>query len=217
MSTPKPLKRSDYEIAPDKLAVFLLGKVLVVGKMAGRIIETEAYGGRTDSASHGSRGITPRNEVMFGPPGHLYVYFTYGIHYCANVVGEKQGECGAVLLRALAPISGISAMKKNRFGLQGGEKKSEKKSLPKNQAETNLCSGPAKLTQALGITIKQNGADLVSSSGERKRLYIYDDGYEIPKYKTSPRIGISLEREASFRLKHWRFYIPGDPNLSRKG
>ena len=180
-------ERPVIAVAPD-----LLGMVLACGDRAGRIVEVEAYGGADDPASHGHRGRTPRNEVMFGPPGHLYVYFSYGMHWCANVVCEPDGRCGAVLLRALAPQRGIDAMWADR---------------PKARRARDLCSGPAKLTAALGITGDHNGADLleVASTVILQRR----DG-EPPGCATSGRVGISAATE-----RPWRWYVPGEPNISR--
>ncbi|MDQ3982855.1 MAG: DNA-3-methyladenine glycosylase, partial [Actinomycetota bacterium] len=110
-----------------------------------RLVETEAYRGPQDPGSHGYRGITPRTEVMFGPPGRLYVYFTYGMHWCANVVCGETGSCEAVLLRAGAPLVGVELMRSHRGGLP----------------DVLLASGPARLTQALGITNVHNGATLL--------------------------------------------------------
>ena len=109
----------------------LLGKLIVHGNRAGRIVETEAYLGIGDGAAHSARGVTPRTRVIFGPPGFAYVYMVYGMHYCLNVVAEQEGQAGCVLIRAIQPISGIA--------------------LP--------CNGPGKLTRALGITMKQNATD----------------------------------------------------------
>ncbi len=215
------LKRVDYEISPTDLAVELLGKVLVgPSGAAGRIVETEAYGGGDfnspsfDPASHGRNGMTERNKVMFGAAGHLYVYFTYGMHFCSNVVAGADGECAAVLLRALEPLEGIEKMRMRR--VKNRKKASQEIMGQKNRinnatkikiADTDLCSGPAKLTQALGIDRKHNGIDLAGG----KVAHIYDDGF-VPekKYKTSPRIGISSAKD----LK-WRFFIPDNPHLSR--
>ena len=135
----KPLKRafcdrSVHEVAPD-----LIGATLLVNGVGGVIVEVEAYH-HTDPAAHSFRGPTPRNSVMFGPPGFAYVYRSYGIHWCANFVCEKEGSASAVLIRALQPIHGIAAMRRRR-GLHD---------------ERALCSGPGKLCEALGITIKHS-------------------------------------------------------------
>lgn len=187
---------------------------------AGRIVEVEAYGGADDISSHGHRGKTKRNEVMFGPPGHLYVYFTYGMHWCSNVVCGEDGECAAVLLRALEPLAGIEQMRKAR---------------PAARKDTDLCSGPAKLTQALGITGDQNGIDLVAetngetNSGDTLRqpetasvsrlssstlgtaslsITIHDDGTPPPKSPAqTTRIGVKSDLP-------WRWHTPDNPHVS---
>ena len=181
------LERPVTAVAPD-----LLGMVLACGDRAGRIVEVEAYGGADDPASHGHRGRTPRNEVMFGPPGHLYVYFTYGMHWCANVVCEPDGRCGAVLVRALAPLGGLEEMWPAR---------------PKARRERDLCSGPAKLTAALGIDQRHNGADLLDPASPVS-LRLRASGP--PEWATSARIGITTATD-----RQWRWYVPGDPNVSR--
>jgi len=124
-----------------------LGKILIHGKTAGRIIETEAYLGVDDLAAHASRGITPRTKVLFGPPGHAYVYFIYGMHECLNFVCEPEGKAGCVLIRALEPLSGIDIMYRRR---------------KKAKRIQDLASGPGKLTQALAITRALNGSNLVT-------------------------------------------------------
>ncbi|MBU0579975.1 MAG: DNA-3-methyladenine glycosylase [Candidatus Margulisbacteria bacterium] len=171
----------------------LLGKYLVLktpqGKLAGKIVETEAYH-ENDPASHSYRGMTPRNKPMFGPPGFAYVYFTYGMHYCFNVVTEPNGKAGAVLIRAVEPIEGIALMKKNR----------RKKDLK------ILTNGPAKLAQAFGIDKKFNGVDLVKSN-----LNIYSDGKSNHQIKKSKRIGISVAEHALLR-----FYIKENKFVSVK-
>lgn len=160
--------------ARDAIAVArdLLGKVLVHGETAGIIVETEAYPGGDDLASHSAAGITKRTRVMFGPPGHAYVYFSYGMHTCMNVVVEPEGTGAGVLIRALEPILGLEIMRKRR---------------PAAHWDRDLASGPGKLTQALGITLDDYGADLtrgelvVRQPAKRKKFEI----------EATPRIGIS--------------------------
>jgi DNA-3-methyladenine glycosylase len=188
------LPRSFYDRDPLEVAPALLNKVLVRDGRAGRIVEVEAYRGDDDPASHAFRGLTPRNATMFGPPGHLYVYFTYGMHYCANVVCAHGGRGGAVLLRALAPFAGLDAMRAARGA----------------RRVTDLCSGPAKLCQALGIDRGLDGADLVRAD---RGVTILDDGVSPPAEPgVGTRVGISVATEHP-----WRFFVPGDPNVSRPG
>ena len=183
--------RSALEVAPE-----LLNKVLVVPDgRAGRIVEVEAYRGADDPGSHGFRGRAKRNATMFGPPGHLYVYFTYGMHWCANVVAETDGVAAAVLLRALTPLQGLDAMYAAR-GLAA-------------RRHRDLCSGPAKLTQALGIDGDLDGTDLVS--GDRG-VIIVDDGQPSPSTPAvTTRIGLSNGADLP-----WRFYVEGPPDISRR-
>ena len=174
-------------MAPD-----LLNKVLVHAGRAGRIVEVEAYRGGDDPASHAFRGPTPRTETMFGPPGHLYVYFSYGMHWCANAVTEEPGIPGAVLLRALIPLRGLDAMRAAR---------------PAARRKVDLANGPAKLCQALGIDGTADGSDLTRGPGPR----IVDDGWAPPRSPaTGPRVGISVATEHP-----WRFAVPGEPHVSR--
>jgi len=159
----------------------------------GRIVEVEAYRGSEDPASHAFGGPTRRNATMFGPPGHLYVYFTYGMHWCANAVCGPEGTGHAVLIRALAPVSGLPAMRAAR---------------PVGTTDRNLTSGPAKLCQAFGITATQDGADLVTGKGG---LTVADDGVPPPAQPgVSTRIGIRRAADLP-----WRFWVPGDPHVSR--
>jgi len=172
----------------------LLNKVLACADgRAGRIVEVEAYVGAIDPAAHTFRGKTKRNAVMFGPPGHMYVYFTYGMHWCCNTVCGDEGEGSGVLIRALEPLSGIERMREAR---------------PKVRRDRELCSGPARLTQALGITGEQNGIDLVRA---RDGYTVLDDGTPPPEnVPGSARIGI---REGTDLL--WRWLVEGNPHVSR--
>lgn len=180
--------RDALEVAPE-----LLDKVIRVGERSGRIVEVEAYRGPDDPGSHGFRGPTPRTEVMYGPPGHLYVYFTYGMHWCANAVCGEEGTASAVLIRALAPVSGLERMRAVR---------------PAARRDRDLCSGPAKLCQALGITGDDDGCCVVT--GDRGIL-IADDGTPPPLAPAqSRRIGLSAGVELP-----WRWVVPGEANLSR--
>ena len=174
----------------------LLNKVLVHGPCAGRIVEVEAYCGSADPGSHAYRGKNNKNATMFGPPGLLYVYFTYGMHWCANAVCGDEDEGVAVLLRALAPLEGLDEMRSRRG--------------PIAVRDRDLCSGPAKLCQAMGLGKAHDGADLVS--GDRG-VVIVDDGVKPPRSPgNSVRIGLTSGAEHP-----WRWYVKGEPNLSRRG
>jgi DNA-3-methyladenine glycosylase len=192
------LPRSFYARDSRDLAPDLLNKLLVADhpdfpRVAVRLVEVEAYAGEEDPGSHAYRGETPRNRVMFGPPGYLYVYFTYGMHWCSNVVGGADGVASAVLLRAGAPLAGIDLMRARR-----GPK------IP----DRRLCAGPACLTQALGIGGEDDGNDLV-----RGRLRIVDDGTPPPRRPgRSARIGL----HPGVGTEHdWRWFVDGDVNVSR--
>jgi DNA-3-methyladenine glycosylase len=192
-------KRSFFARQSLDLAPLLLNKLLVRDDgRAGRIIEVEAYAGADDPASHAYRGRTARNGTMFGPPGHLYVYFSYGVHWCANIVCGVPGVASAVLLRALEPVSGLEQMRVARWSAQ------------KRQLDRDLCRGPGRLTQALGIDRAMDGTDLTASGSP---LWVADDGTPPPpEPATTRRIGISAAQE---RL--WRFTVPGHPELSGRG
>jgi DNA-3-methyladenine glycosylase len=198
LSRGRTLPRSFYARDARALAPDLLNKLLVHHtadgvRLAARIVEVEAYLGSDDAGSHAYRGLTPRIEVMFGRPGHLYVYFTYGMHWCANVVATKDGDAAAVLLRAAAPVDGIEVMRARRV---------------KARRDRDLLAGPARLTQAFGVTGVDNGNDLV-----RGPIRILDDGVAPPEEPgVSVRIGLSPGRGDEHP---WRFVVPGDPNLSR--
>lgn len=165
----------------------LLGRLLVhespEGTVAGRIVEVEAYRGADDPGSHAFRGRTRRNATMFGPPGHLYVYFTYGMHHCSNIVAEAEGVAGAVLLRAVEPVEGLELMAMRR-GLR---------------ERRLLASGPGRLSQAFGFERKLDGIDLVGGEvwvGSRRQI-------RGPVF-ASRRIGITMGRDSV-----WRFFEKG--------
>ncbi len=190
------LPRGFYSRPALQVAQDLLGKYLVrhidSDELIGRIVEVEAYGGTDDPASHAYKGRTPRNRVMFGKPGVAYVYFTYGNHYCLNIVSDAEGVPAAVLMRALEPIAGIEIMKTNR-GVG---------------RILDLTNGPGKLTKALKIGADLNGYDVVNgkdlfvaSAHERKNFEIV----------STPRVGIKVGTD-----KLWRFHIKGNQYVSRK-
>jgi DNA-3-methyladenine glycosylase len=183
-------ERPSVEVAPDLLGRLLVRRTPEGVRLVGRIVETEAYR-EDDPASHSYRGRTPRTEVMFGPPGHLYVYFTYGMHFCMNVVTGSDGEGSAVLLRAAEPLEGLEEMSARR-GLTDPRL---------------LCSGPARLAQAFGIVRAHNGADLVNGS-ELSLL----EGRPVPRTRVerTPRIGVRVGLD-----RRWRFLVRGDPYVSR--
>ncbi|MET0276062.1 MAG: DNA-3-methyladenine glycosylase [Acidimicrobiia bacterium] len=193
------LSRAFYARDSLDLAPRLLNKLLVrddpdVGRLAARLVEVEAYRGAVDAGSHAYRGRTPRTTTMFGSPGHLYVYFTYGMHWCANVVADHDDEdAGAVLLRAAIPVDGIDVMRLRR---------------PTAKRDRELCAGPARLCQAFGLTGVDDGTDVTRGS-----LRIVDDGVAPPADPfVSTRIGLAKGRGDTFP---WRYCVPGDPHISR--
>jgi len=173
----------------------LLGRVLVhddpaAGRIAGVIVETEAYGGAGDPASHAYRGRTPRNAVMFGPPGHAYVYFTYGMHHCFNVVCGRRGEPAAVLVRALEPVAGLEPMRERRA----------------HADVRRLARGPGSLARALGLDRRHDGLDLT-----RAPLWVADlparrGGRSVAR---GPRVGIRVAAE-----RPWRYWLAGSAFVS---
>jgi DNA-3-methyladenine glycosylase len=177
--------RSVHEVARD-----LIGCTLVVGGAAGIIVEAEAYDA-TDPACHAYIGKTRRNEVLFGPPGHAYVYLSYGIHSLLNAVAEPEGSAAAVLIRALEPTEGIELMRERR-----GREEIE-----------GLCSGPGKLTEALGVGLELNGADLAAPPFE---LLARDSNWNGREVLTAPRIGITKAAELP-----WRYCAAGSRFVSR--
>lgn len=192
------LPRSFYGRDARAVAPELLGKLLVrddpeAGRLAVRLVEVEAYAGADDPGSHAYRGPTARNATMFGPPGHLYVYFTYGMHWCANIVCGPDGRASAVLLRGGEPVEGTEAIRARR---------------PAARRDRELCSGPARLAQALGLGREHDGADLV-----RGEVRVLDDGAVPPAAPgVSARVGLAAGKGAEHP---WRWFVPGDPNVSR--
>ena len=194
------ISREFYLDSPDLVARKLLGKLLVRGgaggaAMVGRIVEVEAYFGESDPAAHSFAGKTARNSVLFGPPGHAYVYFIYGMHYCLNVSCEPDGRAGGVLFRALEPICGFEAMAAAR-------------GVPATRVAA-LTSGPGRLCQAFGVTrARDNGVDLTSPDSE---LQIQDDGFVAGKVLVTPRIGITKDS-----ARPARFLLAGNPFVSKR-
>jgi DNA-3-methyladenine glycosylase len=175
----RQVRREELSGHATEVAPWLLGKLLVAGPCSGRIVEVEAYT-QDDPASHSSRGMTARTAVMFGPGGHLYVYFTYGMHHCANVVTGPVGEGQGVLMRALEPVDGIDLMRARRG------------------RATHLTNGPGKLCQALGIDRSHNGDDLCDPAAP---VQLWDDGTPPPAAPlVTPRIGIT---RATDLLRRW--------------
>jgi DNA-3-methyladenine glycosylase len=190
----KTLPRAFYRRDPRVVAPELLNKLLVRDDgRAGRIVEVEAYAGSEDPAAHSFRGKTARNATMFGPAGHLYVYFTYGMHWCANAVCGEVGEGYGVLLRAIEPVAGVELMRAARGH---------------PARERDLGSGPGRLAQAFGITRELDGADLVA--GDRG-MRIASDGTPPPADAiATPRIGI---RHGVEHL--WRWHVPAHAHVSK--
>ena len=193
-----PLPRSFYARDTVDVARELLGKLLVrSGPQASvsRIVEVEAYLGERDQASHARRGPTPRAAIMFGPPGHLYVYLVYGMHHCMNVITEGDGVAGAVLLRAAEPLAA------------GAE-------APGAKASSRPLVGPGKLCAGLGITRAQNGLDLCAAG----TLFVAADPLPppdvMPRVKRSPRIGVAYA--GAWASRKLRFYLAGNPHVSGK-
>lgn len=186
----RALDRAFFSRDPRRVARELLGKVLVRqhsgALLTARIVEVEAYLGEQDPAAHSAAGNTARTAVLFGPPGHAYVYFIYGNHYCLNVSCEPEGQAGSVLVRALEPLSGVEEMAKAR----GIEIHSPKDLL-------RLTSGPGRLAQAFSITrVRDNGCDLTSGDSN---LWIGEDGYRARGIRLTPRIGITKAAEKALR------------------
>lgn len=188
------LDRPALEVAPR-----LLGALLSVDDVTVRLTEVEAYHGEADPGSHAFRGPGKRNAVMFGPPGHLYTYFTYGMHVCANVVCSSQGTASAVLLRAGEIVDGLDRARSRRST---------------SKTDADLARGPARLCVALGITLDDGGADL---AGPRIRLDLQSAAKSLqtgaPSFAAGPRTGVSGPGGNGERFP-WRFWIPGDATVS---
>lgn len=185
-----------YEQPTVEVARQLLGKYLVRnhpdGITAGRIVETEAYVGPEDKASHASRGRTPRTAIMFGPAGFVYVYLIYGFYHCLNFVTERADYPAAVLIRALEPIEGIELMKSRR----------------RMEDPRQLASGPGKLCRAFSIDLSLNGADLCGDL-----VYVEDAAEPAPKILAKPRVGVDYA--GKWKHKRWRFLVRGNAFVSR--
>lgn len=188
------LPRSFYDRPSLDVTRDLIGKVLVHdrrgARTAGVIVEVEAYIGESDPACHAAPGPTKRNAPMYGEPGHAYVYLNYGIHWMVNIVTESRGSPAAVLIRALDPLEGIAIMRRRRGPVA---------------EDRALCRGPGNLTRAMGITIAENGADLLGA-----RLYIEDRDVAVGAIAWGPRIGINVGRDHP-----WRAWAESHPAVSR--
>lgn len=201
----KLLPRAFFNRDPRTVARELLGKLIVRSEgsktLAGRVVEVEAYLGMGDLAAHAAAGQTERNAVLFGPPGHAYIYFIYGVHYCLNISCLPEGRAGCVLIRALEPVSGLREMARAR-DLDDVEFDSPRE-LRK------LASGPGRLCEALGITRpRDNGKDMVA---ERTDLRVMDDAFKVREIGVTPRIGITKSAELPLR-----YTVANSPYLSRR-
>ena len=192
----RPLPRRFYERPVRVVARAVLGRLLVHdepgGRSAGRIVEVEAYGDARDPASHACAGRTARNGAMFGPGGHAYVYFTYGMHHCLNLVTGVEGRAAAVLVRALEPVQGIERMRSRR----------------RRAPDARLMSGPGCVTRALGLTLAQDRLDLTRGPLWISDLPVHRRGFRVA---TGPRIGIRAGVERA-----WRFRLDGHPSVSKR-
>ena len=205
--------RPAVQVAPD-----LLGCVLVHqtadGLVAVRLTEVEAYAGESDPASHAFHGRTARNAVMYGPPGYSYVYFTYGMHFCVNLVCQGEGDASAVLLRSGLVIDGAVLASARRYGAAGGPGADGRAGVRRSRArrtvprEIDLARGPARLCEALAIDRAQNGADACAPASPL-RVYAAQKAVPEADISTGPRVGVSRAADVA-----WRFWITGDPAVS---
>ena len=196
------LTRSFYERDAVAVARDLIGCLFVReharGRIGVRLVETEAYRGELDPGSHGYRGPTARNRTMFGPPGRIYVYFTYGMHWCVNVVCGREGECEAVLLRAGEPVYGIETMRRFR----------------RNVADDRLlAAGPARLAQAMGIDKTLDGTTLLRGGDIWCAADELTQAFRNGEVSQTVRVGLSAGRGEEIP---WRFVVPGHPHASRR-
>ncbi|MCP2168177.1 DNA-3-methyladenine glycosylase [Goodfellowiella coeruleoviolacea] len=196
MSAPRQLTEQELSVDPVDAAKLLLGCVLQAdtpqGPVAVRLVEVEAYRGGDDPASHCYRGRTPRNDVMFGPAGRLYVYFVYGMHYCANIVSLTDGVPGAVLLRAGEVITGVDIARARR---------------PSARSTAELAKGPARLTGVLGLDRAHNGINLTDPDSPLRVLA--GDPVPAESIKAGPRVGVAVAMDVP-----WRFWVDGSPAVS---
>jgi DNA-3-methyladenine glycosylase len=190
----KSLSRSFFARPTLEVARDLVGAVLCAeaggALVRGRIVECEAYLGSEDPASHAARGPTPRSSIMFGPPGVAYVYFSYGMHHCLNFVTEPRGTAGAVLIRALEPLAGRQIMERRRGGDRPG----------RSLRRRDLCSGPGKLCQALGIDLAWNGLRLGRRVPGPRRLWLEPGPRPVDNPLATPRIGIRRAVRSPYRF-----------------
>jgi DNA-3-methyladenine glycosylase len=187
-----PLEREFFERPALDVAPELLGCVVANDAVAVRLSEVEAYDGADDPGSHAFTGPTPRNEVMFGPPGHLYVYFTYGMHWCANLVCGSPGRASAVLLRAGEVVAGSEVARERRLAAR---------------TDRDLARGPARLAAALGLSRDDNGADLCAP---RSALQVLGGaGVDAGRIRSGPRVGLARAAE-----RPWRFWLDSDLTVS---
>ena len=197
------LPRAFYDRPTLEVARDLIGRVLVHDRRglqtSGVIVEAEAYIGESDPACHAAPGPTRRNEPLYGPPGHAYVYLNYGIHCLVNVVTEARGSPAAVLIRALAPLEGVDAMRRRRR-----RSLKARPAVDRTLPDQGLCRGPGNLTLAMGITLAENRLDLLGD-----RLFIEDRGPRDGQLAWGPRIGISVGTERA-----WRVFVVGHPAVS---
>jgi DNA-3-methyladenine glycosylase len=201
----KLLRRAFFNRDPRIVSRDLLGKLIVRRdgrkQLAGRIVEVEAYLGAGDLAAHAAAGHTARNAVLWGPPGHAYVYFIYGVHYCLNISCLPAGDAGCILIRALEPVSGIADMAKAR--------ELADLDLTSMRDLRKLASGPGKLCEALGITRpRDNAKDMLSPESD---LQVMSDGFSVQEVAVTPRIGITKSPEMPLR-----YVIAGNMFVSRK-